>query len=98
MTALDDLVDRLPPPTLVKIDVEGAEPDVLRGMTRTIERFSPVIVCEIHGGGRAACEELLLRAGYAVRNIEREPGGMPHLLAMPGARVGRRTDQHFARS
>ena len=33
-------------PALVKIDVEGAEPAVLAGLTRTIERHRPVFLIE----------------------------------------------------
>ena len=32
---------------LVKIDVEGGELDVLRGMKRTIEKMRPFVICEI---------------------------------------------------
>lgn len=32
---------------LVKTDVEGAEPDVLAGAGRTLERFRPVVLCEV---------------------------------------------------
>ena len=37
----------LQPPRVVKIDVEGAELDVLRGMTKTLERDRPLILCEV---------------------------------------------------
>lgn len=43
---LDDL--RLEP-AFVKIDVEGAEPQVLRGMTETIERHRPIFLIEDAG-------------------------------------------------
>jgi hypothetical protein len=33
--------------SVLKIDVEGAELDVLRGLANTINRFSPFILCEI---------------------------------------------------
>jgi FkbM family methyltransferase len=32
--------------SLIKIDVEGGEHDVLRGAAETLERFRPVVVCE----------------------------------------------------
>lgn len=31
----------------IKIDAEGAEPNIIRGMKSTIEKFKPIIVCEI---------------------------------------------------
>ncbi len=36
-----------PPPTVIKIDVETFEPEVLRGARQTIERHRPVIVIEV---------------------------------------------------
>lgn len=41
---------------VVKIDVEGTEPQVLAGMTDHLERCSPVVYCETHTG--AAEEEI----------------------------------------
>lgn len=38
---------------LVKIDVEGLETEVLRGMRRFLEIHRPVIFCEIFGGARS---------------------------------------------
>lgn len=45
---LDTFVDRenLPPPALIKIDVEGAELGVFHGASRTIAAHKPVIVFE----------------------------------------------------
>jgi FkbM family methyltransferase len=42
-----------PPPDLIKIDVEGAEAMVIAGGMRTLERYSPKILIEIHGLGNA---------------------------------------------
>jgi FkbM family methyltransferase len=48
LVSIDDYIARktLPPPNLVKIDVEGAELDVLRGMCETIKQFKPIIIYE----------------------------------------------------
>lgn len=49
LVAIDDLVAQqiIAPPKVVKIDVEGAELDVLRSMSQTIKEFRPVIIYEI---------------------------------------------------
>lgn len=48
--SLDEFVARegIRPPSLVKIDVEGAEVDVLKGMRQTIETHRPTVLCEVH--------------------------------------------------
>ncbi len=72
--SIDALVERedLAPPTLVKVDVEGAELDVLAGMERTARRLHPAIVCEVDAAtveeaeSKAAGVEAVLRGwGYA---------------------------------
>src|SRR5215813_4683130 len=47
---MDDLVGEmnLPSVDLVKIDVEGAEHEVLRGMEQTLGRFHPVLIVVVH--------------------------------------------------
>jgi FkbM family methyltransferase len=67
VVAIDDLVasGELPPPDVVKIDIEGSEMDALMGMRRTIADHRPAIVCELHETAAevaALCEELGLRA------------------------------------
>ncbi|HEY0180347.1 MAG TPA: FkbM family methyltransferase [Dokdonella sp.] len=46
--ALDDVLGALERLDLVKIDAEGMEPLVVRGLARTLERFRPVLVSEFH--------------------------------------------------
>jgi len=47
LVALDDL-DLAAPVRFLKMDVEGAEPQVLRGAMRLLERDRPVILSELH--------------------------------------------------
>jgi FkbM family methyltransferase len=60
--AADDLVKsgELSPPAVVKIDVEGAEGAVLRGMRETLARHRPRLLVEMHGrvAAEAACQVL----------------------------------------
>lgn len=59
----------LPPPDLVKIDVEGAEPQVVRGMESTLAEHRPLLVLELHGlGASAQTLEVLDRHGYVYRD------------------------------
>ncbi|TXC70974.1 FkbM family methyltransferase [Sphingomonas ginsenosidivorax] len=67
---VDDLsMDR--PVRLMKIDVEGMEPDVLRGALRTIARDRPVIFFEVLDMSTLrACRRLLARLDYDLRWLE----------------------------
>jgi FkbM family methyltransferase len=67
-TTLDSCVygeERLRPPDIIKIDVEGAEFEVLEGATRALSEFHPTIFLEIHGTQlHADCRAFLLAKGY----------------------------------
>jgi FkbM family methyltransferase len=76
-----------PAPTVVKIDVEGAEVGVLRGMRRTLQEARPTIIVELHGTQDLVADELD-DAGYEHRPIERdvptrEAPWWVHVLARP---------------
>jgi FkbM family methyltransferase len=75
------------PPTVVKIDVEGAEVGVLRGMRSTISTSRPALIVELHGTREEVADELD-NLGYAHRAIEsgtptREAPWWAHVLATP---------------
>jgi FkbM family methyltransferase len=64
--AVDELIEtgQLSPPTFVKIDVEGAESQVLVGMQRTITTARPVIFMECSDAGRETAWRLLSELNY----------------------------------
>jgi FkbM family methyltransferase len=67
---LDWLLDRLPPPRVLKIDVEGAEASVLRGGQRLLSGHKPIIYCEAHDGYNAdALVKILHAHGYSLYNF-----------------------------
>jgi FkbM family methyltransferase len=76
--ALDDLFQEdKPRPDVIKIDVEGAELHVLRGMRRTIQEDKPILFVEIHPPQlhiyNFSADEvlsLLIDSGYKVFEIE----------------------------
>lgn len=67
-------------PSVVIIDAEGAEVDILRGMASTIRESRPVILCEVHWLGQAFDEyvaEAILPLGYSVEALDDEkPSGL----------------------
>lgn len=63
---LDQLLSLGLPPTLIKIDVEGAEADVLRGASRVLHEVRPVLYLETAANTHSECEALLRTAGYTI--------------------------------
>lgn len=62
--SLDWLLERQPPPDVLKIDVEGAEAAVLRGAGRLLAESRPKILCEVTDDNRGEVGELLGSRGY----------------------------------
>ena len=65
---LDEFAAEAPPPTLIKIDVEGAEGRVLRGAVALLERQAPTVLCEIHGDATRS-EVFALLAAYEIETV-----------------------------
>jgi len=63
---IDDLVETgaLSEPKFVKIDVEGAEGQVLQGMRRTVAKAAPVLFIECSDAGRETVWPMLSELGY----------------------------------
>jgi FkbM family methyltransferase len=88
-TSVDDYVDGRPDltPDVVKIDAEGHEIEIVRGMQTTLERSGPVLICEMHRRIREFTDAVE-RAGYrtaALQGVGAAESLPPlgHVLAAP---------------
>ena len=64
--SLDFLLDFFPPPSVLKIDTEGAEVKVLHGATKLLRTARPIIWCEVDPANSEAVADLLHEAGYEI--------------------------------
>ena len=76
---LDWLLDRFPPPDLVKIDVEGAELSCFEGATRLLGEVRPILLCEIHSQNAEAAARLLEEQRYRLYDARAEGPDRPRL-------------------
>lgn len=70
---MDDLLQHFPAPSVLKIDVEGAESKVLNGARRLLESAKPVIWCEVDPKNSMAVAEQLRSKGYVLYAAALEP-------------------------
>jgi FkbM family methyltransferase len=89
LVAIDELLSArsIRPPTVVKIDVEGAEIAVLEGMRATLTEHRPAVICELHDT-HAEFVKLMRGHGYRLINLEgtipvQDEGASAHALALP---------------
>jgi FkbM family methyltransferase len=61
VSTVDDQARSLPPPTLIKIDVEGMEEDVLAGAAHTLNTVRPELFIEVHATSRLASHQRIAR-------------------------------------
>jgi FkbM family methyltransferase len=89
----DDVAAGAPVPTLVKIDVEGAELAALTGMRETLERHRPTVLCELHERPfdldahpvAGLLRELGYRLAWLEEGVEDGKHWAPHLVAVAEA-------------
>jgi FkbM family methyltransferase len=92
---LDDLVsaESLPPPDFIKVDVEGAEREVIDGARDTLLRYGPILMIELHGTNEALVL-ILGELGYALLPLNNSTPNVTEAhwnamtLAFPSARAG----------
>src|SRR5258708_7120816 len=93
-TSVDELVfqEAVPPPTLMKIDVEGSEGALLLGGRRMFKKYKPkAVVIELEARADGTLQdpsvvEPLLSAGYEINWLQRPGGEMwprENYLAVP---------------
>jgi len=67
---LDWLLSYYPPPSVLKIDVEGAELEVLHGAARLFQTVRPIVVCEVGSGTRAEVTAFLRSHDYQLYDAQ----------------------------
>ena len=73
---LDDLVasGAIRAPSVIKLDIEGAEYDALRGAARVLSRHRPIVFVATHGPAvHQRCCELLADSGFEVWALDGGP-------------------------
>lgn len=66
---MDNIVKKNPrfEPDIIKLDVEGAEAEVLQGATLTLKKYHPYLLIEVHNiSAMKAIMEILLKYNYRV--------------------------------
>jgi FkbM family methyltransferase len=61
---LDWLAEELPPPNVIKCDVEGAEAEVFSGQSKILKDIRPVIICEVGQATSDRITEILVNERY----------------------------------
>ena len=83
-TTIDELTQEFRPPSLIKIDVEGLELEVLRGAAATLREHRPTVAVEAHSDGLADITVVRLTAlGYHCVTCPAPYGPEFHIVANP---------------
>jgi len=67
---LDWLLEKFPAPTIVKIDVEGAEQRVLLGAHKLLTTIRPRFLCEVQAENRRGIAEIFATNEYRMSDLE----------------------------
>jgi FkbM family methyltransferase len=85
--SLDDLVSsgELPPPQVIKCDIEGAEYAALQGALKLLKAAAPIIFLATHGPEiHEQCCQLLTTLHYSLRSLDDSPlASTTEILAVP---------------
>jgi len=89
--SLDWLAERLPIPDVVKIDVEGAELEVLRGAIGLMEKRGPILLCEVSADRSLEVTQLLRDQHYRIYDGELSGGARQEVAVAPWSTVAVRS-------
>lgn len=88
--SLDWLRERLPAPHVLKIDVEGAEVNVLEGAQKLLTETRPIVICEVLQTNYQRVTTIFKDLGYTLYDSDRLPdytqpvdSATPNILATP---------------
>ncbi len=87
--SLDLISEQIPSPTLVQIDVEGAEWSVLQGGRALIEKSRPIIAIEVSNTTESNVTRFLMSLGYVLKDLStdipwnRGSNSSDNILALP---------------
>jgi FkbM family methyltransferase len=81
--SLDWLAERLPLPDVIKIDVEGAELEVLNGALGLLQEKGPVVLCEVSAEHSGQVADVLTKAGYRIYDGESSADQRQEVIAAP---------------
>jgi len=73
--SIDGLVEKmgLMPPDVIKIDIDGGEYDLLLGASRTITKYRPKMIVEVHSFAlEEKCQSFLYEHGYSISVVNPE--------------------------
>lgn len=93
--SIDELVQQgYEKPGIIKIDVEGAEYDVLQGAINTLQQYKPAILLATHDchlpGVKDNCIRFLQEVGYTLRhtgNYNKQLAGLDDYIAIHNDRI-----------
>jgi Methyltransferase FkbM domain len=69
--SMDWRAEKLPPPNVLKCDVEGAEVEVFSGQLKMLGNIRPVIICEVGGETSERMTDILVKQRYRLYDGEK---------------------------